>query len=1122
MKAIASVICFSVLLSFGSPFLLADGSSTAVVQWGEGTDIVTALRVLPNSGERVLPLGAPNSPTSADYYAGDPSPPDRSARFHATAFTESGEPGAVGSVRILNNHTAAGETADAIQIALDAGAGVPQSGGGLAFWTKGYGFLNGYDTVAVPFDRLRVRVSGNLNTQPPLPGGTRVRLVVREGGSFYASSSLGTFPTGGNGWRTLEGETATGWHHYDPTVDILAIGEAASPALMDITGIGYLFEVESFGATRWFNANVREFSVAFVHSGANQPPVAVPDTATVEAGETVRIPVLANDFDPDGDPLQIISVTPPAQGSAVIDGRKIVYAAPPDFVGDVSFSYTVADVRGATAEGAVLVTVTEPLPRFVHVIETGVAGVPFSWTVDSTTRDLATGNFIDGQPWVVVPEGGLRLLAASPARENGVLAGDRAGNQVAADINITVVNPPVGDFYEDLNAAALRMAPEADVFGWDSRGAIRYGVGRRYDPALGWDGVTPLALAAGDSVTTPRSFIDMVRDDSNPANILYHETALEAVAVLTVLAEAPPADAFRPGLVRSAERRADPVLFRYSDIILDIDDHLIDLPGTNLVGAPVDYEPMGVPALFSGERLSALMPGPAIMNIGFNDSQGTHGYLNNSGATYSSDVSMGIGDLAIGALAAWLTPEERAICRIRLLQRCIDAYEAFRAGLILAHDGGMMTAYGARMAIAGRLLNYEGMRSLDEGAHGRPPWYFFGDYSQMIYVGHSDAPGPDAPPVDDTRFVAWDDPDHALRFADVPVASAGSSSVTVHNDHVWPIYRAARELPNFKLRVAAGPGAGAQVYTVVGVADYWNAATNDPGDDVDPSIRGGRLSVKPAWQNGQPGSASTLEFFPATRAEANRWTFKSWGNFRNNRFITYNRDIYTLSPQTDYGAINLGAYLSLLIALHALDADGDYSAGIDKWMMAAGEIPGYGEFLFNGNRSRMAGDPLVRSGLLERALLGGLWKEVVLDPNGRHYIHTGESLLSLPTAGSGVEGDSIGNGLADAWELAHFGFVGVDPDADADGDGQSNRMEFLAGTDPTDAASLFQAQVVLEAYGPALRFPTAPGSVYRVWESPDLHHWFLRTEIIGDGAEAHLGASAAGEPAFWRVRVSPF
>jgi hypothetical protein len=46
--------------------------------------------------------------------------------------------------------------------------------------------------------------------------------------------------------------------------------------------------------------------------------------------------------------------------------------------------------------------------------------------------------------------------------------------------------------------------------------------------------------------------------------------------------------------------------------------------------------------------------------------------------------------------------------------------------------------------------------------------------------------------------------------------------------------------------------------------------------------------------------------------------------------------------------------------------------------------------------------------------------------------------------------DSDGNGLPDAWELQHFGHLGVDPNADPDGDGFTNLQEYQNGTDPND------------------------------------------------------------------------
>jgi hypothetical protein len=46
--------------------------------------------------------------------------------------------------------------------------------------------------------------------------------------------------------------------------------------------------------------------------------------------------------------------------------------------------------------------------------------------------------------------------------------------------------------------------------------------------------------------------------------------------------------------------------------------------------------------------------------------------------------------------------------------------------------------------------------------------------------------------------------------------------------------------------------------------------------------------------------------------------------------------------------------------------------------------------------------------------------------------------------------DADKNGLADSWEMAHFGHLGVDPNADPDGDGLSNMQEYLRYSDPNN------------------------------------------------------------------------
>ena len=93
--------------------------------------------------------------------------------------------------------------------------------------------------------------------------------------------------------------------------------------------------------------------------GSNRAPTAGNDSATTGLNAPVTIDVLANDGDPDGDPLTITIATPPSNGTAVVENGKVVYTPNPGFSGADSFTYTVADGKGGAATATVTVTVTD-------------------------------------------------------------------------------------------------------------------------------------------------------------------------------------------------------------------------------------------------------------------------------------------------------------------------------------------------------------------------------------------------------------------------------------------------------------------------------------------------------------------------------------------------------------------------------------------------------------------------------------------------------------------------------------------------------------------------------------------------------------------------------------------
>jgi hypothetical protein len=78
--------------------------------------------------------------------------------------------------------------------------------------------------------------------------------------------------------------------------------------------------------------------------------------------------------------------------------------------------------------------------------------------------------------------------------------------------------------------------------------------------------------------------------------------------------------------------------------------------------------------------------------------------------------------------------------------------------------------------------------------------------------------------------------------------------------------------------------------------------------------------------------------------------------------------------------------------------------------------------------------------------------------------------------------DSDGDGLADLWELTHFGTLAPRGDADPDGDGVTNREEFLAGTLPGEASDRPGIEAVPSPFAgnPVLRFQRRGARTYRL------------------------------------------
>lgn len=147
----------------------------------------------------------------------------------------------------------------------------------------------------------------------------------------------------------------------------------------------------------------------------------------------------------------------------------------------------------------------------------------------------------------------------------------------------------------------------------------------------------------------------------------------------------------------------------------------------------------------------------------------------------------------------------------------------------------------------------------------------------------------------------------------------------------------------------------------------------------------------------------------------------------------------------------------------------------------------------------------------------GLASDLV--PNDRNGM-TDVFLARIGTA------DTNGNGLDDGWE-SHYSLTGATAAGDADGDGASNAQEFLAGTNPSSAASVFEVLSAhsMEPASTVLNWMGILGKSYQVQQRASLSEgeW---TNVgtphlaIGNGEISHVQAHSGGS-AFYRVVLFP-
>jgi len=151
----------------------------------------------------------------------------------------------------------------------------------------------------------------------------------------------------------------------------------------------------------------------------NDDPIVGDDSAITDENTPVTTDnVLANDYDPEGDPLTVDTVTQAAHGTVTDHGDgTFTYTPQPGFYGTDSFTYTVTDGQGGSATATVTIVVNHVAPNQDPVAQDN------SYTTDRngpfTTSNVLANDYD--------PDGGTLTITDVTQPSHGIVADNGDG-----------------------------------------------------------------------------------------------------------------------------------------------------------------------------------------------------------------------------------------------------------------------------------------------------------------------------------------------------------------------------------------------------------------------------------------------------------------------------------------------------------------------------------------------------------------------------------------------------------------------------------------------------------------------------------------------------------------------
>ena len=312
-------------------------------------------------------------------------------------------------------------------------------------------------------------------------------------------------------------------------------------------------------------------STTFSWSVTNPAPVAQDDAAATNEDTPVNIAVLANDSDPDGDPLTVVSANA-ANGTVVIEADgTITYTPNANFNGTDTVTYQISDGNGGTQTATVTVTVAPvndtptvdtPLPNLNSADSTAVS-VPVAGNFSDLDADTLTFTATGLPAGLTIDANGVISGTIDPSASQGgpasdgiyivtVTADDGFGGTVSTSFAWTVTNPPPvaandtatsnEDTPVDINVLANDTDPDGDTLTVVSASAVNGTVVINadgtvtYTPAANFNGTDTITYQitdseGGTSTATVTVTVNPVNDSPVADPQLTNQTDVDAGAV---------------------------------------------------------------------------------------------------------------------------------------------------------------------------------------------------------------------------------------------------------------------------------------------------------------------------------------------------------------------------------------------------------------------------------------------------------------------------------------------------------------------------------------------------------------------------------------------------------------